>query len=669
VENAYKSLFEPFTIGGLEIKNRLVMAPMGTIVGSTAGGTFTNDAVEYFLRRAKGGIGLIITGLNLVDSTVEKIVPGFAPSPVVDPHGYGKIAGDLTERIHAFGTKIFLQLTAGFGRSAFPPMIRGGEYVAPSPTTNRWDPRLPCRALETAEVEKIVKQMALAATLAKGAGFDGVEIHAMHEGYLLDCFALSLFNQRTDKYGGDLLGRMTFAIEIVQAIKAACGPDFPVVLRFSVKSYVKALRQGAVPGEEFTELGRDVPESLEAAKILENAGYDAFDADAGTYDSWYWAHPPMYFGKGMYLPLTEQLKKVAHVPVIVAGRMDDPHMAVEALNQGKLDAVGLGRALLADPDYPNKVKTGRMADVRPCLGCHDACFGRLLEGKRGSCAVNPECGRELTVGIVPAAEKKTVVVIGGGPAGMEAARVSAMRGYDVTIFDTAAKLGGSLIFAGVPDFKADDRALVAWYEGQLKKLGVKLRMETQATRAMIMALDPDIVYVATGSTPVGLDVSGAQGAIHPAYATEILGGSVKAGKRCTIVGGGVVGCETALYLAQKGKDVTIVEEQEDILTQGSHLPPMNEWMLRDLLVFANVKIMTKARLSRVTDDAAVVIVSGEERFVPTDTVIVAIGYKKNGSLMEELKGEATEVLALGDARRVRNIRAAIWDAYEVARSL
>jgi 2-enoate reductase len=668
MDKKYKSLFTPFMIKNIEIKNRFFMAPMLTPVGATPDGSFTSESVEYFVRRAKGGIGLIITGANLADNEIEKHIPELAPSPLVNPHEYTKVAGDMTERIHAFGTKIFLQLTAGFGRSAIPSLIEGEDYIAPSKITNRWDPTKVCRELKTEEVEALVKNIAKASVIARQSGFDGVEVHAMHEGYLLDCFTMSLFNQRTDKYGGDLKGRLTFPIEVVKAIKAACGKDYPVILRFSIKSFVKAIRQGGLPGEDFKELGRDVAEALEAVKYLEEAGYDAFDADAGTYDSWYWAHPPMYFKKGMYLTLSEQLKKVASVPVMVAGRMDDPDMAVEALNNGKLDAVGLGRPVLTDPDYPNKLRSGKLENIRPCLGCHDGCFGRLLEGKRGSCAVNPECGRELTVGIIPSVESKNVIVVGGGPGGMEAARVSALRGYKVTLFEATGKLGGSLVYGSVPDFKEDDRLLIKWYENQLNILGVNIKMNTKATKDMILSLNPDILYVATGSTPVHLNLPGIDGT-NVADASEVLSGSKKAGKKCTIIGGGLVGCETGLYLAQQGKDVTIVEALDDILKSGKPMAPMNEWMLRDLLNFNNVKIKTKAKLSKVTSEGAVINVEGKEEVIPSDTVIIAVGYKADNSLFKELDNEVAQVYNLGDSRQVRNIRGAIWDAYEVARSI
>lgn len=597
----HRPLFELFKIGCVEIKNRFCMAPMGSLAEIDGQNAYTRDAVQFYAARARGGVGLIITGANWVDNDVEPHPPSFFPCPTTNPDLYEKRAKDMVDIVHAFGTTLFLQLTAGLGRSAFPHAVTSHNFVAPSPARNRWTGE-PCRELATAEVEHIVAKFAEAAALAQKVGFDGVEIHAVHEGYLLDCFTMALFNQRKDKYGGDLRGRLTFAIEILHAIKKACGADFPVILRFSIKSYIKALCQGALPGEEFKELGRDVDEALEAAKILQEAGYDAFDADAGTYDAWYWAHPPMYFDKGMYLPLTEKLKKVAKVPVIVAGRMEDPDMAAAALAAGKLDAVAIGRQLLADPDYVNKVKAGALDDIRPCLGCHDACIGRLLEGGRGSCAVNPACGREILVDFRPAERRKSVVVVGGGPAGMEAARVSALRGHAVTLFETKPELGGELLVGGQPTFKHDDLRLAKWYQHQLRKLGVDVRTNTAADKTKIADLKPDVVFIAEGSTAISLKLPGIDKP-NVAYAADVLLDSDTVGKACLIVGGGLVGCELALHLAQKGKAVTIVEALDDILKSGARLPPMNELMLRDLLAFHHVSTICNARIAAVTDRA------------------------------------------------------------------
>jgi len=667
MNQTYQSLFEPFKINKLEIKNKFFMAPMATPATCDVNGVYTYDSMEYYVARAKGGVGLIITGANWVESDIEKHVDAFFPSPTKAPGVYQKVAVEMTERVHAFDSKIFLQLTAGLGRSAIPHALKG-ECIAPSPTTNRWDPRVQCRELTTAEVEQIVAKFVESAKIAQAASFDGVEIHAVHEGYLLDCFTMTLFNQRTDKYGGDLRGRLTFAIEIVQAIKKACGQDFPVILRFSIKSYVKALRQGGLPGEDFEELGRDITEALEAAKILEEAGYDAFDADAGTYDSWYWAHPPMYFKKGMYLPLSEQLKKVVHVPVMVAGRMDNPNMAVKALHEGKLDAVGLGRPLLTDPEYPNKLKSGQIQSIRPCLGCHDGCFTRLLQGGRGSCAVNPECGRELIVGITPATTSKKVAIVGGGPAGMEAARVSALRGHDVTLFEATDKLGGELVIGGVPDFKEDDLALIKWYEHQLEELKIDVRLNTKATKANIDELKPDIVYIAEGSSPIGLKLPGIDSE-KVVNASDVLSGKMQVGSNCVIIGGGLVGCELALHLKSSGHEVTIVEALPDILKSGAPMAPMNEWMLRDLLTFNKVQLVTGASLLKATPEGAVIATGGTEKTISADNIIIAVGYKSKNTLFEQLKFDYGQIYNLGDGKKVRNIRAAIWDAYEVARSI
>lgn len=666
MQEKFKALFEPIKIGKLEINNRFFMAPMGPPAECDEHGAYTDKSTEYYVQRAKGGTGLIITGANWVDNEVEPHAPCIFPSPNTLPNHYEKKAKELTDRVHAFGSKIFCQLTAGLGRSAIPGFVPPDRLVAPSNIHNRWVPELTCRELKIEEIGHIVAKFGEAAAVAKKAGFDGVEIHAVHEGYLLDSFAISIFNQRTDKYGGDLRGRLTFAIEIVQKIKQVCGADFPVVLRFSIKSYMKDFRQGAVPGETFKESGRDIEESLEAAKILQEAGYDAFDSDAGTYDSWYWAHPPMYFEKGMYLPLAKRLKETATVPVIVAGRMDDIEKSAQALNDGIVDMIGLGRPLLADPEFVNKLRANRRERIRPCLGCHDGCFGRLLEGGVGSCAVNPECGREVAVGIRKADEKKKVVIVGGGPGGMEAARVSALRGHDVTLFEAKDQLGGALVAGGVPDFKEDDRSLVAWYEKQLEMLGVDVRMNTKADRATIAGLKPDTIFVSEGSTPIIPPVGGIEKAV---LAQDILLGKVDTKDNIAVIGGGLVGAELALHLAKQGKKVTIVEALPDILSSGIVLPPMNEWMLRDLLAFYKVDIKAGSRLASVIDKGAIVTSDKGDETIVCDQVIIAVGYRANKSLFDEMKYDYNHIYNIGDSRQVRNIRGAIWDAYEVARSL
>jgi len=661
----YRNLFEPFQIGKLEIKNRFVMAPMGPGGLSNADGAFNEKGVEYYVERAKGGTGLIITGLNYVENEVEKKVMPSMPCPTINPASYIKTASQMTERVHAYDAKIFLQLTAGFGRVAIPSVLRG-EAVAPSPIDNFWNPKIKCREMTTEEVEFMVKKFAEAAVIAKMSGFDGVEIHAVHEGYLLDQFTIALFNKRTDKYGGDLMGRLRFPIEIVQAIKKACGSDFLVSLRYSVKSYIKGIRQGGLYEEEFTELGRDTEEGLQVAKILVEAGYDALNADAGTYDSWYWNHPPMYQRKGVYLHLTDKLKEVVNVPVLVAGRMEDPDIASRALEEGKADAIVVGRGLLADPYLPNKIKAEKIGDIRPCLCCHDGCMGRIAQIKPISCAVNPQAGREAEYGLKPAEKIKKVMVIGGGVAGMEAARVCAVRGHEVSLYEKGDSLGGVLLAGGVPDFKEADLRLVRWYEKQLEDLKVDVHLNCEVTKEKVDNIKPDTVIVATGAVAKTLNVPGIEKAFE---AIDVLLGKKKVGNRVVVVGGGLVGCELALWLAKQGKDVTIVEALEKILSAGLPIPHMNSAMLKDLLAYYKVNIITKATVSRVNDKNVVIKRETDEETIPADSVVIAIGYNPKNDLYKEIEQDYAETYLLGDARKVQNIMYAIWDAYEVARNI
>lgn len=662
----HEPLFTPFSIRNTQIKNRYFMAAMGTVTHNDEDGAYEPDAVDYFVRRAAGGVGLIITGANWVDNNIEVHSAGSFPCPTICPGKYIKTAREITDRVHAFDSKIFVQLTAGLGRSAMPAMIHDRKFVAPSTVSNRWNPRIECRELTTEEVERIVEQFGVSAVIAKKCGYDGVEVHAVHEGYLLDCFSMSLFNHRTDKYGGDLRGRLRFATEIVRKIKKYCGEDFPVILRFSLKSYIKDIRQGAVPGEEFTELGRDTEEGLEAAKILVEAGYDALDVDAGTYDSWYWAHPPMYFDKGVYLQFAEQVKKVVDVPVLAAGRMDDPDLAAQALLDGRCDMIGLARPLLTEPDYVKKVRNGELELIRPCLCCHEGCFGRAFDGAVGSCAVNPECSRERLVGIRPAAEKKRVVVVGGGPAGLEAARVSAMRGHSVTLLEASSALGGALKPAGVPHFKQADRDLVAWYGAALKKLGVDVRLNTRADKAAIDAFNPQTVFVAEGSTPKKLNLPGADGS-NVVNALDVLEGKTEVGNCVVVIGAGLVACELALHLLQNGHNVTILARRK--LLRSSKLPAMNEFMLRDLLVFHGANIVEGADLKSIDAGGVHYEHDGAAAIAKGDTVVAAVGMSANHTVFDSIRNDYEDVIALGDGRRVRNIMGAVWDGYEAARSL
>ncbi|KAF6577966.1 FAD-dependent oxidoreductase [Paenibacillus sp. EKM212P] len=570
------------------------------------------------------------------------------------------------QRIHAYGTKIFLQLSAGFGRVSIPSIV-GKTAVAPSPIPHRWLPDVICRELTIDEIHTYVRKFAESAAIVKKAGFDGIEIHAVHEGYLLDQFAISFFNHRKDQYGGNLRNRLRFAIEIVQAIKAECGQDFPVSLRYSIKSFIKDWRQGGLPGEEFQEQGRDIEEGIEAAKILEEAGYDAFNGDVGSYDSWYWAHPPMYQEKGLYLPYNKILKTILKVPVITAGRLDNQDLASKAIREGKTDMIALGRPLLADADIPNKIKAGKIEKIRPCLSCQEGCMGRLASFATISCAVNPACGREKDYALGKADQSKKVLVIGGGPAGCEAARVAAIRGHHVTLFDKNNRLGGNLIPGGIPDFKEDDHLLATWYEGELKDLKVDVQLNTEVNRTTVNEYAADVVIFATGSSPKTFSI----GTSTKVYsAEEVLLGKKDPGASTIIVGGGLVGCETALWLADQGKKVTLVEMQEDILTVGGPLCHANEDMLRDLVAYKDIHLLTNAKIVDANDQEFVLQnKDGEETILNADSAILAVGYTPQQSLYEDIQNEVSESYLIGDAKQVQNIMYAVWDAYEVTRNI
>ena len=446
MKSRYEELFQPIKIGGIEVKNRFYMSPMGNFGYVDEQGALTDAAVDFYVERAKGGMGLIMTGFCIADEDIEGAE---TPSIMVIRKNsliFVQKASILTEKVHAYGCKIFLQLTAGFGRAA--KVVKVNKRIGVSDTENMYDASILHREMTTQEVQDMIKSFGKAAALAKKCGFDGVEIHALHEGYLLDQFTMPFFNKRTDQYGGSFENRYRVPCEIVQEIKSVCGKDFPVALRYSVKHYMKSLRSGILPEEDAPEMGRDIDEGLKAARYLQEAGYDALDADVGCYEAHYWSHPNVFIKDGLYLDMASKLKDVVDIPVLVAGRMDEPDFAHESVTGGKCDMVGFGRPSLADPYIVNKFKYNETERIRHCISCNYGCVTNIFNKSTVRCAVNPQCYMEKSNGLNPLAQKKEVVVIGGGPAGMEAALISAMRGHKVTLYEASDRLGGNMNHAG-----------------------------------------------------------------------------------------------------------------------------------------------------------------------------------------------------------------------------
>jgi 2-enoate reductase len=658
----YQELFTPISIGRVELKNRYAMAPMGPLGFGDSEGGWNQRGIDYYTRRAKGGIGLVITGVTFSDTQVEK--PSFpnTPNSTYNPVQFVRTSRELTERVHAYDAKIFLQMSAGFGRVTIPTNLGEFPPVSASAIPHRWLDKM-CRPLEVSEIHEIVESFGKGAYNAKRAGFDGVEIHAVHEGYLLDQFAISFFNHRTDEYGGSLENRLRFAKEIREEIAKTCGKDFPVALRYSLKRFVKDFRDGALPGEKFEEKGRDIEEGIEAVKLLEKYGYDAFDVDAGTYDSWWWNHPPMYMPKTPYRNFAKQVKEVVKVPVLMAGRVDNPDTALACLTEGDCDIISLGRPTLADPDIVNKIRTGKTKQIRPCISCQEGCMGRIQAYSLINCAVNPQTGKERSNAYNPVTKKKRVLIAGGGVAGCEAARVLAERGHEPVLYEKSKRLGGNLIPGGAPSFKEDDLALAAWYEEELQRLKVEVHLGEEVTEELAESGDFDAVIVATGSRPKMFPL----GDDEKVYAAEqVLTGVKDPGNTVVVVGGGLVGCELALDLAMKGKKVTIVEALDKIMAVNGPLCSANKEMLEKLLPFHGVAIQCGARVTGYRDGILTATVGEETKTFPADSVVLCVGYRSESALYQTIAKKVDECYLLGDARKVANIMYAIWDAFEVA---
>ncbi|MBQ9746942.1 MAG: FAD-dependent oxidoreductase [Clostridia bacterium] len=681
-DTKFEALFTPWKIGNVEIKNRIVMCPMGgtSLFGwfELGGCHFDKEAAALFLERAKNNVGLIIPGIAPLRDTF------WGKWLWQNPKMFDDLKVFMDE-LHKTGAKLFIQLTAGMGRSwaitelvaplhknkitralVKPIIDTSHELASPSPQPSRWAHDIECPEMTVEQIHEIIEAFAKTAKLCRNAGVDGVEVHAVHEGYLLDQFAIEFFNKRTDDYGGSFENRYRFAAEVVKAIKEECGADYPVSLRYSVESKMKGFCSGAMPGEKYKEVGRSMEESEKAAKYLQDAGYDMLNADNGTYDSWYWAHPPMYMPENCNLEDVAHIKKFVDIPVVCAGRMD-PEAGAAAISEGRIDAMGVARQFLVDPEWITKLIEDRLEDIKPCICCHSGCFNfSTSKGHANTqdltdtmglarCALNPQTMQSGKYKVEPAKKAKKIAVIGGGIGGMEAAILLAKRGHTVTLYEKTDKLGGVFIAAAAPSFKEKDRALIAWYVRELAKYPIDVRMNTEVTD--ISLLDADEIVVATGATAKKIPIKGAEKAVE---AVDYLLGNAEVGENVVVIGGGLTGCEIAYDLYLKGKKPAIVEMQNDLITtKGAPLP--NTSYLRDFFKTNRVRTYLQTGVSEIADGYVTVKdKNGISIKIKADSVIMSVGYNP-----APIAANGNHVHVIGDAASVGNLRTVIWGAWIV----
>ena len=681
MKQQYEVLSTPWKIRDLEIKNRIVMAPMGgtNIFGWTEPNHFDKEAAKLLKMVADNDCGLIFPGV----ATVKDII---GPMWLYQNKAKFRKLKQFMDELHKTGAKMFIQMTAGCGRSFAlndmmvkllenrtlgrimkPVLDPEFHSLAPSPTPNRWADSITSTQITKEQIDQIVYAFGETARLCKEAGVDGVEVHAVHEGYLLDQFTLPYVNSRTDEYGGSFENRYRFAVEIVKEIKRTCGENYPVSLRYSVVSKTKGFREGAVPGETFEEAGRTMEESERAAKYLQDAGYDMLNCDNGTYDAWYWPHPPVYMPENCNLEDVAHIKKFVDIPVVCAGRMT-LDAGADAIRNGDIDAVGIGRQFLTDPAWFRKVIEDREEDIKPCISCQTACLTMSKSNGTNNtqtmddsthmcrCALNPQTMQSGKYSIRKAAVSKKVAVIGGGVGGMEAALVLKKRGHTPVIYEKTNRLGGVFIAAAAPDFKSHDKKLLAWYETQLRKEGVEIRLNTEIRD--ISEIDADAYIIATGSKAKKLPIPGADMAVS---ALDYLLGNRKVGENVVIIGGGLTGCEIAYDLHRKGKKPVIVEMLNDLITTPN-LCLANSSFLRDYFKANQIPVYLEYRSKEIGKGCVVIVdKDGKEKEIPCDSVILSVGYDS-----APLAATGKNVYLVGDAGKVGNLRSAIWGAWQAA---
>lgn len=642
-----RNLFQPIKIGNMTLKNRIVMAPIGTGYDDPVGYVSERN-IAYYVARARGGVGMITTEGACVDYPQGSAGGGF----VIDGDRYSRGLSKLAEAIRKEGAHACQQLIHA-GRYS-PAKVTGVQAVAPSAIASRYTGEMP-RELTILEIEAIIDKFAEAAVTAQRAGFSAVELVG-NSGYLISQFMSAITNKRTDRFGGDAAGRATFLVEIIKAIRERVGTGFPISCKLSIDEFM------------------GVPNSIEDSKIIastaEKAGADIIHCWAGWHEA---SVPmmPMSVRRGAFVYLAEAIKKVVNVPVTTVGRINDPKLADQILGEGKADLVAMGRALIADPEMPNKAREGRFDEIRMCIGCClclESAIHSARDGTRRSgviCTVNAEVGREGQSELKPAARQKDVLIIGSGPAGMEAARVLATRGHRPTIWEKQRKSGGNVNLASTPPHKEEIENVNRYLHRQMDMLGVRIEYDKKATVGDVLQSGYMEVVIATGALPIIPSVPGID-KVHVVTALEVLKGS-ETGERVVVVGGGLIGCETAEFLVEKGKKVTIAEMLEKM---GADIGPATRWFMLERLKKLGIKMLTKSKLAAVTDSGIIVDQDGTKQSIEAATVVIATGMAPETEMHQSLKAllppdREVNLHLIGDCAGARRISDAIREGWEV----